>query len=257
MVEFRGRCVLLDIEGTTSSIRFVHERMFPFVRERLDEYLAAHWTEAEIERATSLMARDLGHADFHAWLGAFPPAGQRRMVSEEVRRQMDEDKKATGLKELQGLIWRDGFESGILVAHIYDEVPAALDRWKNAGLRLFIYSSGSVAAQRLFFGHTRAGDLLPHFSGHFDTTLGSKREPESYLRIADKCEVAPGDMVFLSDLEAELDAARTAGLQTILSIRPENEPVPCPRHSGIYSFDELAMRPKARTEDAQTGELLG
>jgi enolase-phosphatase E1 len=135
---------------------------------------------------------------------------------------MDADAKATGLKQLQGLIWRSGFESGELLAHVYDDVPPALTAWNAAGVDVRIYSSGSVEAQRLFFGHTIAGDLLLRFRGHYDTTTGPKRDAASYCKIAQQFALEPSEILFLSDVVAELDAARAAGMATGLVIRPGN-----------------------------------
>src|SRR5262249_52930599 len=146
------------------------------------------------------------------------------VVCKEVTRLMDADAKATGLKQLQGLIWQRGFESGELKAHVFDDVPPALTAWNAAGKDVRIYSSGSVQAQKLFFGHTIAGNLLPQFRGHYDTTTGPKKEADSYRRIAADFKLPPSDILFLSDIVAELDAARAAGLKTALCIRPGNAP---------------------------------
>jgi enolase-phosphatase E1 len=153
---------------------------------------------------------------------------------------MDRDAKVTGLKELQGLIWEAGYRSGELKSHVYPDVPPALERWTKAGKDVRIYSSGSIAAQKLFFGHAEFGDLLSHFHGHYDTTIGSKRESESYQRIARDFGLAPGEILFLSDVTAELDAARTAGMRTGLLLRPDNSPQPEGHgHPEIRSFAEI------------------
>ena len=138
---------------------------------------------------------------------------------------MDDDVKATGLKKMQGLIWKSGFESGQMVAHVYDDVPVAIDAWITAGSEVRIYSSGSIQAQKLFFGHSEAGNMLPKFSGHYDTTIGSKKEAASYEAIAADAGIAAEDFVFVSDVAAELHAAQQAGMATVLSIRPGNKPV--------------------------------
>lgn len=209
--------VLIDVEGTTSSIRFVHDVLFPYARERLPEFVAAHRAEpavsAEIERAR-VSLREAGR-----------PHDTEADVVAGLVRYIDEDVKDTALKALQGMIWRSGYETGAYRAHVYDEVPAALERWRQAGLRLSIYSSGSVGAQKLFFAYTEAGDLTPHLFEHFDTTTGPKREADSYRKIADRLGRRPDAILFLSDVGAELDAAAEAGLLTCQLVRPGTDPV--------------------------------
>jgi enolase-phosphatase E1 len=226
-MHFSGRGILLDIEGTTSSVSFVYDVMFPYVRKHLSFEVFSNWLEPEFIEAFHAIARDAGHESFDAWLKMQGltrdnPLRAASVVCQEVTRLMDADLKSTGLKQLQGLIWKSGFESGELKAHVYDDVPPALAAWNAAGKDVRIYSSGSVQAQKLFFGHTIAGDLLPLFRGYYDTTTGPKKEAESYRRIALAYHLPPGDILFLSDIVAELDAARSAGLQTALASRPGN-----------------------------------
>lgn len=224
MIEFTGRVILLDIEGTTSSVRFVYDEMFPYVRRELAEFLDRHAGDAKVVAAARQIALDGGKSSLTELVGSDTlqsDAAQQRLTAEVIR-QMDADLKATGLKELQGLVWEAGFKSGELLAHVYDEVPGCLRQWYGAGKQLRIYSSGSVQAQILFFGHTIAGNLLPLLSGHYDTTIGSKREAESYTRIAADIGCPPAEILFLSDIVAELDAAKAAGLQTGLVLRPGN-----------------------------------
>ncbi|MEZ6112917.1 MAG: acireductone synthase [Pirellulaceae bacterium] len=255
MIEFDGRGILLDIEGTTSSVSFVYDVMFPFVRRELEPYLETHWGESDLAAACDQIARDAGHDSLDAWAteasGAAddvePAAAQRKLVASEVARLMDGDVKATGLKQLQGLIWRDGFESGELLAHVYDDVPPALERWRLAGITMRIYSSGSVQAQKLFFGHTTAGNLLHYFSGHDDTTTGGKKEAASYRRITADYDMPAEELLFLSDVPAELDAAREAGLHTALVVRSpdaaELSRSAANGHPVIRSFDEINVIP--------------
>ncbi|MCI0361988.1 MAG: acireductone synthase [Planctomycetaceae bacterium] len=223
------RGILLDIEGTTSSISFVYDVMFPYVRKHLTFEVPTNWEEPDYIAAFEAIAHDAGHESLAAWLSTHRlsrnnPLKAADVVCREVIRQMDADLKATGLKQLQGLIWQAGFESGALMAHVYDDVPPALAAWNAAGKDVRIYSSGSIQAQRLFFGHTIAGNLLSHFRGHYDTTTGPKKEADSYRKIAADFGIPPGEILFLSDIVAELDAARAAGLQTTLVIRPGNAP---------------------------------
>ncbi len=244
-----ARGILLDIEGTTSSISFVYDVMFPYVRKHLTFEVFANWLEPEYIRAFHAIARDAGHQSLDAWLktqglSRDNPLRAADLVCKEVVRLMDADSKATGLKELQGLIWKSGFESGELLAHVYDDVPPALAAWNAAGQDVRIYSSGSAAAQQLFFGHTTAGNLLPHFRGHYDTTTGPKKEAASYRAIAADFKLPPAEILFLSDVVAELDAAREAGMQTALVIRPGNalDQTSCGEpHRTIASFAEIKL----------------
>lgn len=231
--------VLLDIEGTTSSVSFVYEVLFPYARAHLDAYLRAHWATPECDRARELVARDLGARSFEDWAAGFTPSQAREQFAAAVLRQMDTDAKATGLKDLQGLIWRDGFLSGQLRSHVYPDVPPALRSWHARGLDVRIYSSGSIAAQRLFFAHTDEGDLTGYFRGHYDTTTGPKRAAESYRKIAADAGWQPETVVFLSDVVEELDAAREAGMRTGLSVRPGNAPARADHgHPVLHSFAE-------------------
>jgi enolase-phosphatase E1 len=258
-MQFSGRGILLDIEGTTSSISFVYDVMFPYVERELDQFLIAHWHEPDIKALLDEMARqvDDGRHDFanaEEWFTAeVSPIGEacnasfdvsREIVRNTVRNEMIADRKTTWLKQLQGWIWKNGFQSGELKAHVYDDVPPALAAWDAAGKDVRIYSSGSVQAQKLFFGHTTAGNLLPYFRGHYDTTTGPKKDAESYREIATEFRLPPSAILFISDVVAELDAARAAGLQTALCIRPGNarqdNPTAKP-HPTIETFSDVRL----------------
>jgi len=240
VIDFSGQAILLDIEGTTSSIRFVYDEMFPFVRRELAGFLNTHWEAAEVRAACDVLASDAGHGSLKKWCADADDSTARERVTREVIRLMDGDIKATGLKQLQGFIWRSGFESGELKAHVYDDVPPALNAWHKAGMDLRIYSSGSIAAQRLFFGHTIVGDLLPLLKGHYDTTTGPKMEPGSYTEIAKAYCRAPAEILFLSDVVAETEAARQAGMQTALCLRPGNAAPPSDHDfATIGAFSEI------------------
>ena len=244
-----ARGILLDIEGTTSSVSFVYDVMFPYVRKHLTFEVFSNWLEPEYIEAFHEIAKDAGHESLDAWLKQHKltrenPLRAAEIVCKEVTRQMDADIKATGLKQLQGLIWKSGFESGELKSHVYDDVPPALVAWNAAGKDVRIYSSGSVQAQRLFFGYTIAGNLLSQFRGHYDTTTGPKKEADSYRKIAAEFNLPPADILFLSDLVAELDAARTAGMQTILCFRPGNAASQVstgPPHPQIENFAQVEL----------------
>ena len=236
--------VLLDIEGTTTPIDFVYNRLFPYARARIREYIANHIKEEDV-RAIIVELYDEHAKDSRAGLN--PPLlrdNSSEPVAEALAEYalwlMDLDRKSTPLKSLQGRIWEEGYASGELVSELFADVPAALKRWDGAGRDVRIYSSGSVLAQRLLFSNTEAGDLTGFIRGYFDTTIGPKREAESYRRISEAFALSPGDIVFISDVVAELDAAREAGLETLLAIRPGNPPPPeNSGHMSITSFDTL------------------
>ena len=242
-MKFSGRGILLDIEGTTSSVSFVYDVMFPFVRRELDQYLRANWGSPVLNEVCDLIAKDTGYESFDAWCGSGSEKSKgQQLIGKEVLRLMDGDVKATGLKALQGLIWQSGFESGEMRAHIYDDVLPAIQAWNNAGCDIRIYSSGSIAAQKLFFGHTVAGNMLHLFQGHYDTTTGPKKEAESYRAIARNFGLLPEEILFLSDVLAELEAARTAGLQTCLCKRPGNAEVEVGHDlPEITAFDQIEL----------------
>src|SRR5688500_12165433 len=247
MPPFTVRGVLLDIEGTTSSISFVYDVMFPFIRRELDVFLKDHWGQPQLMAAADQIAQDAGHENLRAMCdeqSARDDWQAQEVIRHEVTALMDKDAKTTGLKALQGLIWQAGFECGELLAHVYDDVPPALAAWNAAGKDVRIYSSGSVQAQKLFFGHTVAGNLLGQLRGHYDTTTGPKKEAQSYHQIAADIGLPPGELLFLSDIVAELDAARTAGMQTALVVRPGNAKGQAGTGQGhleISSFDEIEL----------------
>ena len=227
MIEFRNvRGVLTDIEGTTTSLAFVKEELFPYARRHLPEYVRSH--AAEI-------------ADIAAEISA--AAGTNGLSTPEIidilLRWMDEDRKLTPLKRLQGMIWRSGYESGRLRAHVYPDAVQALREWDAAGMKLYVYSSGSVEAQRLLFSHTTHGDLTPLFSGYFDTTTGPKLETRSYQDIARSLSLAAREVVFISDHPGETQAGAAAGMHTVLMAREQGGSA-----TGLTarSFDDIELR---------------
>lgn len=240
-IQISADVILLDIEGTTSSIDFVHDVMFPFARKRVPDFVTSNWGSDELNSCIALLANDLGEASVESWLSGDAETNQQTVIDAVVN-MIDNDVKATGLKQLQGIVWKSGFHSGEMVAHLYDDTAPAIKRWKEQGLDLRIYSSGSIAAQKLFFGHSIAGDLLDLFSAHYDTTTGPKKEAESYRKIVADIGVAANQIVFVSDVPAELDAAAEAGLQTVLSIRPGNAEVDdVTSYQAIESFESLVF----------------
>ncbi|MBX3688052.1 acireductone synthase [Dokdonella sp.] len=220
--------ILTDIEGTTSSIDFVKDVLFPYARERLPAYIETHEDTPEVQHWLHETAREEGLV-----------SASRQELIDLLIEWIDADRKSTALKALQGMIWQDGYASGEFRAHIYPEVPARLRAWQAAGKHLYVYSSGSVEAQKLFFGHSEAGDLTPLFDGYFDTRTGPKREAASYVRIAHEIGQPPASILFLSDIAAELDAARSAGMHTILLARA---PGCCPKgadHRCVADFEAI------------------
>jgi enolase-phosphatase E1 len=229
--------VLLDIEGTTTPIDFVYRILFPYAQARVGEFLAARADEpevaADIDGLRQEHARDVAAGRRPPEWGQTPAA-----VAAYARWLMDQDRKATALKSLQGKVWAEGYASGELKGQVYEDVPRALARWTKAGKTVAIFSSGSVLAQKLIFGHTNFGDLTPYLSGYFDTTTGPKGQAESYTRIAATLGCEPGVMLFVSDVFAELEAARAAGLQTALAVRSDTLPTSA-AHRPIMTFDKL------------------
>lgn len=195
------KAALLDIEGTIGDIAFVRDVLFPFARARLADTLKARWNDPEVA-ATVVGARD---ATGHALMTPAEAAAQ-------FLAWMDDDKKITPLKALQGIIWQDGYASGELKAHLYPDAIDAIRAWHRHGVQVFIYSSGSVEAQKLYLGHSVAGDLMPLIAGYFDTTTGPKGEAASYTKIATAIGIEPFEMTFFSDAPAETDAAHAAGV---------------------------------------------
>jgi enolase-phosphatase E1 len=213
--------------------------MFPYARRELAVYVTRHWRDREMTEACEQMARDAGHTSAAAWWNNRNDVERQELVIGEATRLMDADAKATGLKTLQGLIWEAGFDSGELQAHVYDDVVPALERWHDAGLEISIYSSGSIKAQKLFFSHTERGDLLKFFRAHYDTTIGSKKDPNSYRAIAKDWGLPGVDILFVSDVVAEINAARDASFQTALCMRPENSDPGCHSHSEIRMLMQI------------------
>lgn len=209
------RAILTDIEGTTSSISFVHEVLFPYAAEHLGDFIREHQDEPRVRAELDAVAAESGIEGMRT-----------EVLIDELQRWIREDRKATPLKTLQGLLWQQGYERGELQGHVYQDAADYLCRWHDRGLHLYVYSSGSVQAQKLIFGYSVAGDLTPCFSGYFDTRIGSKKEARSYLNIVETLGVEPATVLFLSDVEAELSAAEEAGMQTCWLLRESEPDVP-------------------------------
>lgn len=220
------RAILLDIEGTTTPIAFVHDVLFGYAREHVREFLAQNPDAEEVALLREEHALDVKK-------GRNPPP----LVAEYVEWLIKLDRKSTGLKSLQGKIWRKGYEEGTLKSQVFADVAPAFARWRERGLTIAIFSSGSVLAQQLLFAHTEAGDLTPFIESYFDTNVGKKGDAESYRKIAEAMGFSAPEILFVSDVGVELEAAAKAGMKTLLSIRPGN--VTQPQYPSINSFDEI------------------
>lgn len=220
----RPRLVLTDIEGTTTPISFVHQALFPYGRAALPSLIRDRADEPEVAEALAAIARAAPGAD----------------PLEQCLAWMNEDAKVTPLKQLQGIAWREGYRSGALQSELYGDVPPALRAWQAAGVRLAVYSSGSEAAQRLIFAHAAQGDLTGLFDAFLDTRIGGKREAASYTRAAGALGLPPADILFLSDMAAELDAAAAGGLRTCQLLRAGDFTEPSPAHLQAPDFPAVA-----------------
>jgi enolase-phosphatase E1 len=237
--------VVLDIEGTTTPIAFVYEVLFPFARRHVRELLRERRGSPAL--ADAMVRLQLEWADDVARGEAPPPWSDASdvdlsLVAAYIEWLMDRDRKSPGLKLIQGFVWERGYLSGELKSEVFADVRPAIERWRGLGLAVTIYSSGSELAQRLLFGHTPEGDLTPYFTGFFDTAVGAKTSPESYLRIAAVIRCASDRILFVSDAAGELDAAHEAGCRTAMCVRPGN-PVQSPAApvDVIRSFDEIIV----------------
>jgi enolase-phosphatase E1 len=227
------KIILTDIEGTTSSISFVKEVLFPYARRELPNFVREHANDPKVRHWLDQVQLELGSEFFND-----------ELLIETLLNWIDSDRKHTALKALQGMVWVAGYREGDYAAHIYDDAAYVLKQWHEVGHKIYVYSSGSVPSQKLFFSHTTEGNLTAMFSGYFDTEMGGKREAESYHRIAAAIDEKPSDIIFLSDIVEELDAAREAGMATVLLDRIEDYPNPrfgdtSHQHHRVTSFKEI------------------
>jgi len=223
------RAIVTDIEGTTSSPSFVKDVLFPYARERMEAFVRSHQDDPDVLRLLDDVRSEAGD-----------PALDLDGVIAQLVRWIDEDRKVTPLKSLQGLIWETGYRDGDFHGHIYPDAVEALRRWKEQGIDLYVYSSGSVYAQKLLFGHTAYGDLTPLFSGYFDTKIGAKTESDSYRHIVAELGLDGAEILFLSDVQRELDAARETGMRTIWLVR-DSEPDPNAPHPQVRDFSAISL----------------
>lgn len=220
--------IVTDIEGTTSSLSFVKEVLFPYSKQHLAAFIRQRQADPHVQQLLD---------DTRRWCN-------QTLTDEEVINQLlrwiAEDNKATPLKALQGLIWEDGYRQGAFKGHLYEDAYRCLKKWHEQGLALYVFSSGSVQAQKLLFAHTEHGDLTGLFSGFFDTTIGHKREGQAYLKILEAIQKKPAAVLFLSDIKEELDAARAVGMQTNWLVR-DGIPDPKAVHPQVATFDAIQL----------------
>ena len=232
------KAILLDIEGTTTPIDFVHKTLFPYAKNKIGEFVAENIEkiETEISQLKTEYKKDFSDQIYGRNFSKEKP----ETIAEYLKFLIEIDRKSTPLKSIQGKIWQAGYESGELESKVFGDVPKAFEKWKAEDKRIAIYSSGSVLAQKLIFKYSNFGDLTGYISDYFDTNVGHKRETESYVKIAYALNHPPKRLAFISDISAELDASKTAGYETFLVIREGNAPVKNQtKHRAIHSFDEI------------------
>jgi enolase-phosphatase E1 len=237
------RTILLDIEGTTTPLDFIYKVLFPYARSHAQQFLKQHGSSSDVRvDIDALRQENLAEMRQDLSLPALRNDTQAAEVESLVAYLewlVARDRKSTALKSIQGKIWEDGYKSGQLRGQVFEDVPRALRRWQQQQRNVYIFSSGSVLAQKLLFAHTTAGDLTVYISGYFDTTAGAKVDALSYRKIAYALQRSPSEIIFVSDVTTELDAAKSTGLQTLLSERPGNRPQPASTHQRIRSLDEV------------------
>ncbi|WMV48883.1 hypothetical protein MTR67_042268 [Solanum verrucosum] len=247
-IEPLRRCIVLDIEGTTTPISFVTDVLFPYARDNVGRHLDATYDSEETQEDIKLLRAQVQEDLENGVAGAVPipsnDAGKEKVIAalvKNVEAMIKADRKITALKELQGHIWQTGFKNNELEGVVFDDVPEALERWAASGIKVYIYSSGSRLAQRLLFGYTNYGDLRKYLCGFFDTTVGNKKETKSYHEITASLGVDhPSEILFVTDVYQEAIAAKPAGLEVIISVRPGNGPLP-DNHGfrTVKSFSEI------------------
>lgn len=223
------KAIVTDIEGTTSSLAFVKEVLFPYARKNIQQFIRSNASRSDVAKLLDDVRSEVGMPlDIEA-------------IGIQLVKWIDEDKKITPLKTLQGLIWEAGYLNGDFHGHVYDDVVRKLREWHGWGIKLYVYSSGSVHSQRLLFSHTTHGDLTPLFSGYFDTNIGHKRDTASYATINRQLGLSPSEILFLSDVKEELDTARDVGMRTCWLVRDSLAQTNA-EHTQVMSFDEILLQ---------------
>jgi len=220
------KAIITDIEGTTSSLSFVKDVLFPYARAHIEKFVRSHSDDANVQSILVEVSKEVGR-----------PLSVEQAITQLIE-WIDQDKKITPLKTLQGMIWDEGYREGAFTGHVYEDAARNLKAWHACGLHLYVYSSGSEHAQKLLFSHTEYGDLTPWFSGYFDTRVGGKREAGSYRHISEEIRIPPQNLLFLSDIKEELDAAKLAELNTIWLVR-DSVPDLGAEHQQVPDFDHI------------------
>ncbi|OAD53936.1 Enolase-phosphatase E1 [Eufriesea mexicana] len=255
--------ILVDIEGTTTSISFVKDTLFPYVRENLKKYIETKWEDEEFKQDFEKLKEQAKKDEEDKIDGFVPITGanveeERESLVKNILWQMDCDRKTGALKQLQGHVWREAYNSGTVKAHVYEDVPKALESWTSDGKKVYVYSSGSIEAQKLLFGHSVHGDLLKHFSGYFDTEIGAKQESSSYKNILSKIGAEPSNVIFLTDVVKEAAAAKEAGLSTVIVLREGNAPLTDEErvtYITIKSFLDLTFQTSTKRQKLEATEV--
>lgn len=251
-----AKTIICDIEGTTSSISFVKDVLFPYALKNVEEYLKAHWKEDATKTVVAAL-REQADEDKKAEVEGvvtIPAEDSEDVIPDVVKNvewQMSLDRKTGALKTLQGLVWAKGYKDGSIKGHVYDDVKKALEQWSDGGRKVYIYSSGSVDAQKMLFEHSEQGDLVKYLSGYYDTKIGAKQEKDSYEAILKKVETTGEDALFLTDVVAEAKAAKEAGMNVVLLDRPGNAELSeddRKEFTVVSSFSDLPFEPVKPTE---------
>lgn len=255
----KSKVLLLDIEGTTTSISFVKDKLFPYAEENVKDFLDAQWDDEDVKEAVNALRKLAIEDQEKSVEGLVSIPGEDASKEDQieglvknVKWQMSSDRKVAPLKQLQGLIWKKGYDKGDIKGHVYDDVLPALEQWRSVeGQKIYIYSSGSVQAQKLLFGQSSAGDLLPLIDGHFDTAVGAKQEATSYTAIVEKIGCKAEEILFLTDIEKEAEAARTSGVNVALVSREGNAPLAegaAAAYPVLHSFTQLTVTNKRKPD---------
>lgn len=223
------KAILTDIEGTTTSLSFVKDVLFPYADQHMQTFVTEHRQDGQVAKLVDDVRYEVGK-----------PNLSLAAAIAQLRQWIAADKKVTPLKAIQGLMWEEGYRKGDFSGHVYEDAVRNLRQWHEQGLQLYVYSSGSVYAQKLLFGYSDAGDLTPLFRDYFDTQIGHKREAQAYQRIVEAIELPADEILFLSDIREELDAAQQAGLKTCCLVR-ENQPVDGLKHPWVTDFDAINL----------------
>jgi enolase-phosphatase E1 len=223
------KAIVTDIEGTTSAIDFVHQVLFPYSTKALPDYVRQHAQQTEIAAIIAQVKAEIKQAD-----------ADLEVIITTLLDWIARDQKITPLKTLQGFIWETGFKNNHFQGHLYQDAYLNLKQWQQAGIKLYVFSSGSIKAQKLLFGYSQYGDLTYLFEGYFDTQVGNKKTVTAYQNIQKAIALPASEILFLSDVIAELDAAKTVGYHTLLLDREKNIDN-TQGHNVVSDFDAIQL----------------